>query len=117
MSKLKVYEKKTCITCKKALAWLDEQGVDYEAADIVSNPPTQAWLEAAIDETDLKSAMNSRSAIYKEKQLGKTNLTKKELIQLMLQDPNLIKRPFMAKDNGKGFYQGFDPKTLPSFVS
>ena len=31
---LKVYCYNRCTTCKKALKWLDEQGIGYESVDI-----------------------------------------------------------------------------------
>jgi arsenate reductase (glutaredoxin) len=116
MSKIVVYEKKTCITCKKALAFLDEAGVDYERKDIVQDPPSEAVLDQVIEEGNLKAAMNPRSTIYKEKNLGKATLTKKELIKLMHQDPNLIKRPLIMKQGEKQPYLGFDPDTLKAFL-
>ncbi len=115
MPKLTVYQKKTCITCKKAMTYLDDLGVPYDAKDIVTEPPSRPLLEAAVDENNLKAAMNSRSAIYKEKNLGKATLSKAQLIDLMLADPNLIKRPLIVNDTKKP-YLGFDADTLKAYL-
>lgn len=111
-----VYEKKTCITCKKALAFLDESGITYQARDIVKDPPSAKLLEAALDEKDIKASLNPRSTIYKEKNLGKVALKKPEIIKLMLEDPNLIKRPFIVKPGSTKAYQGFDPDALKRYL-
>jgi len=116
MNKLTVYAKKTCITCQKALAFLDEQKVAYDLKDIVSDPPPKAVLEAALDEKNIKAGLNSRSAIYKEKNLGAKIPSKAEAIKLMLQDPNLIKRPVIVKPGIKTPYLGFEPDTLKAFL-
>lgn len=114
MSNITVYQKKTCVACKKALAFLDEAGIRYESKDIVSDPPSKALLETAIDETNLKASLNSRSSLYKAKNLGKANLTKQQAIALMLEDPNLIKRPLIVKNGATTM--GFDPETLKAFL-
>lgn len=114
--KLTVYQKPTCITCKKALAFLDENKIPYENKDIIKAPPPRELLEATLDEKNLKASLNQRSTIYKEKNLGKANLSKTELITLMQQDPNLIKRPLIINSGSKTAYQGFDPDTLKSYL-
>ena len=46
---MKVYCYPKCSTCKKALAWLDENGAEYELFDIkTQNPDSQqirSWYE------------------------------------------------------------------------
>lgn len=116
MAPIIVYEKKTCITCKKALAFLDEQGIAYERKDIVQDPPDEALLSQVVDEANPKASLNVRSSLYKEKNLGKANLGKSELIDLMRQDPNLIKRPLIVNTKDNTLYQGFDPDTLADFL-
>jgi glutaredoxin len=43
-----VYSTSWCGWCRKTIAWLDEQGVEYENRDIEKNP---AWREELIDKT------------------------------------------------------------------
>ncbi len=116
MPKITVYHKKTCITCKKALAFLDNAKVDYELKDIVQEPPSADVLEKALDENNLMASINKRSTLYKEKNLGKVSLSKANLIKLMIQDPNLIKRPLIIKSGQKTPYQGFEPDTLKAYL-
>ena len=44
---MRVYCYSKCSTCKKALAWLDENDVSYELLDIKTNHPGLAELAAA----------------------------------------------------------------------
>ncbi len=92
-----VYAKSTCGTCRKARAYLDEQGVSFEVVDIISQPPDRALLEATVDAANVRAYLNPRSAIYRERKLGREPPTKAEAIRLMLKDPNLIKRPLIIK--------------------
>ena len=97
------YDKKTCGTCKKAKAWLEEQGVAFEIVNIISEPPTREMLERFIEEDNVKSYLNSRSAIYRDRKLGTNLPTKAQAIDMMLEDPNLIKRPFIIKGAAGSF--------------
>ncbi len=97
------FDKKTCGTCKKAQAYLNENKVEFEIVDIIKNPPDRKLLERFIDGDNVKPYLNSRSAIYRELKLGQNLPDKAKAIELMLQDPNLIKRPFIVKDEQGSF--------------
>lgn len=115
MAKLTFYGKNTCVTCKKAKAYLDLQSVAYEDLPIEKQPPPKALLDQIIDPANVKASLNSRSTIYKEKNLGQATPDKKTAIALMLQDPNLIKRPVIVDEKGR-FYQGFEEASLKAFL-
>jgi Spx/MgsR family transcriptional regulator len=115
MSKLAFYGKKSCITCQKAKAFLEDQKVAFEEIPIEKTPPDRKVLEQMIKANGLKSSLNSRSALYKEKNMGQQLPDEKTAIALMLQDPNLIKRPVILKPDG-ALYVGFDPDSLKGFI-
>ena len=48
-----LYEYPKCSTCKKAKAWLDQQGVKYQAIDIKATPPSSEQLAKWMKETGL----------------------------------------------------------------
>jgi len=64
-------------------------------------------LEKLIDENHLEDFINKRSPSYKERNLGARKLTKKQAIELMLEDPNLIRRPIVVRDAKRAIF-GFD---------
>ena len=90
------FDKKTCVTCKKTQAFLNENKVEFELVDIINNPPARGILEKFIDAHNVKPHLNTRSAIYRELNLGQNIPEKAKAIELMLLDPNLIKRPFIV---------------------
>jgi len=104
------YDKKTCGTCKKAQAYLNEKQVDFEVVDIIDSPPSKELLERFIDANDVKPYLNSRSAMYRNLKLGHNVPDKTQAIKLMLHDPNLIKRPFIVEGVVGSF--GFDAEEL-----
>ncbi len=111
---LKFYGKKSCITCQKAKAYLESNGIAFEELPIETQPPDKAVLDRLID-ANVKASLNSRSALYKEKNLGKTLPDKATALKLMQQDANLIKRPVIINAKGE-LYQGFDEKSLQAFL-
>ena len=42
--------------------------------------------------------MNTRSPAYKERGLDVATMTKKQAIDLMMEEPNLIRRPLVLRD-------------------
>jgi arsenate reductase (glutaredoxin) len=115
MGEIVLYAKKSCTQCKKAIAFLNKKGVQYQVKDIVHEPPPRSLLEKVIKAENIYASLNQRSTTYKDNHLGKRRTTKNEAIRLMLKDPNLIKRPLIIKDNRA--YQGFDEKSLLEFVN
>ncbi|WP_373531474.1 arsenate reductase family protein [Vampirovibrio sp.] len=112
---LRFYGKKNCVTCQKAKAFLESQNVAFEELPIETQPPTAEILARLVDEANVKASLNSRSAIYKAKNLGQNLPDKSTALQLMLTDPNLIKRPVIMNDQG-ALYQGFDEASLKAFL-
>ena len=66
--------------------------------DLVKEPPSRELLERLVDESRLDDFLNKRSPAYKDRHLGGRKLTKKQAIDLMLEDPNLIRRPIVVRD-------------------
>lgn len=71
--------------------------------DISKNPPDRAFLERHIDEKRFLDFVSTRSPVFKQRPLPKS---KNEAIELMMQQPNLIKRPILVR-GGKAIF-GFD---------
>jgi arsenate reductase len=111
---LQFYYKPSCGACKKAKAYLDRRGLDYELIDITRTPPPRALLERAIDPRDPKKSLNARSSSFRNRELGGREMTAQDVLALLIQDPNLIKRPFFV--DGDHVLQGFDAQALESFL-
>ena len=74
-----------------------------EQVDINKTPPDRAFLEKHVDAARFLDFVSTRSPIFKERPLPKS---KKEAIDLMLENPNLIKRPVLIQGPNVTF--GFD---------
>jgi len=74
-----------------------------EQIDINKTPPDRAFLEKHIDASRFLDFVSTRSPVFKERPLPKS---KKEAIAMMMENPNLIRRPILIK-GGKVIF-GFD---------
>ncbi len=115
MSGIKLYVKSGCKTCQKALAYLDKKGIPYQAVDILKTPPAKKLLEKAVDATDPKSAFNARAKAYKELDVANATFkTKKEVVDLLRENPDMIRRPLLAR--GEKAILGFDEADYATFL-
>ena len=73
--------------------------------DINRQPPDRAFLERHIDEDRFLEFVSTRSPVFKTRPLPRS---KKEAIDLMMEQPNLIKRPILVR-GAKAIF-GFDKK-------
>ena len=71
--------------------------------DINREPPSREFLEKHIEADHLLDYVSTRSPVWKERPLPKS---KKEAIALMMENPNLIRRPILIKGSKVVF--GFD---------
>ena len=71
--------------------------------DINKEPPDRAFLERHIDEDRFLDFVSTRSPVFKTRPLPRS---KKEAIDLMMEQPNLIKRPILVSGSKAVF--GFD---------
>jgi len=77
--------------------------VDVDQLDINKEPPSRAFLEQHVDSDRFLDFVSTRSPVFKERPLPRS---KKEAIDLMMENPNLIRRPIMIR--GSEVIFGFD---------
>ena len=91
-----------CSTCQKAKAWLDEQGVAYEARHIVEQNPTAEELARWIGDSGqpVKKFFNTSGLKYKDLGLKDKlpTMSDEEQIALLATDGMLVKRPLLIGD-------------------
>lgn len=71
--------------------------------DINREPPARAFLERYIDAERFLDFVSTRSPVFKQRPLPRS---KREAIDLMMQQPNLIRRPILVR--GAQVIFGFD---------
>ena len=109
MRKIILYSYFKCSTCRKAAKWLKSKNFEFQLIDIVKEPPLVNYLNLALEQysDDKKRIFNTRGKVFKTLNLDINRLAKEEIIQLLLSDGKLIKRPFLIYE-GKKVILGFN---------
>ena len=88
-----------CGTCKKALKWLDDNGIKYEYRHIVEENPTKDELKNWYEKSGLplKKFFNTSGLKYKELNLKDRipQMTEEEIFDLLSTDGMLVTRPIL----------------------
>ena len=103
MKKIIFYSYPKCSTCRKASRWLNQNNINYQLIDIIKQPPSKKFLELALIQfsLDIRKIFNTRGKSYKAIDIDILDLTKKRIIELLLNDGKLIKRPFLIINDSK----------------
>jgi len=109
LNKIILYSYLKCSTCRKAEKWLESKNFDFKLIDIVKEPPLVNYLNLALEQyiDDKKKIFNTRGKAFKTLNLDIYGLSRVEIIQLLLSDGKLIKRPFLIYE-GKKVILGFN---------
>ena len=90
-----------CSTCKKAVKWLEDNGLEFTYRDIKEENPSEAelrkWHEAS--GLPLKRFFNTSGMLYKEMHLKDRlpDMSVDEQFALLASDGMLVKRPLLVK--------------------
>ena len=103
MKKIIFYSYLKCSTCRKAAKWLESKDFKFKLIDIVKEPPLFNYLNLALNQYsyDKKKIFNTRGKAYKTLNIDIDGLSREEIIQLLLSDGKLIKRPFLVYEEKK----------------
>jgi arsenate reductase len=81
--------------------------VELHFRDLNKNRLTADELEKLIGDRDHKDFLNTRSELYREKNMKEKPPSRDEAIRMMVAEPNLIRRPVVIA--GGRIVLGFDP--------
>ena len=107
---LTVFSYNRCSTCRKALAWLDAEGLDYTVVDITVDPPSRDLLQSAASQFgDRKPLFNTSGQSYRAIGAAAVKaMSDDEALDALAADGRLIKRPFLLTSEGQVLV-GFKP--------
>ena len=80
--------------------------IDFEEREYGKNPFSEKELREIIGDSPVENFLNTRTPLYREKNMKQKPPSKDEAIKLILKDANLLKRPVFIK--GKKKLTGFD---------
>jgi arsenate reductase len=108
--KLQFLHKPNCTTCRKARNFLEKRGYQLYFRDLAKERLRPAALEKLIGTRDHTEFLNTRNELYREKNMKEHPPSRKAAIQMMSDEPNLIRRPVVVA--GGRVVLGFDEEGL-----
>ena len=99
MSKVTVYQKPTCTTCREVYAALKESGVGFEAVNYYLDPIPKPKLKELLKKMGISAQelLRTKEPIYKELNISEKKLSDDQIVDLMVKYPDLIQRPIVEK--------------------
>ena len=116
---MKLYTYANCDTCRKAVKWLREKGIEFSEIPIRDHPPAQAELGRMLKACggDLRRLFNTSGLDYRSMGIKDRlpAMSEAEALALLAGNGNLIKRPFLI-DGERGLV-GFKPEEWEKFFA
>ena len=88
--------------------------IDFDEREYGKNPLTEKELRDLIGDEPIERFLNTRTLLYREKNMKQKPPSRDEAIKLMLKDANLLKRPVIIK--GKSKITGFNEIELKALL-
>jgi Spx/MgsR family transcriptional regulator len=85
---------------------LQSRKVEFEEREYGKTPFSEKELREIIGDDPIEKFLNTRTPLYREKNMKQKTPSKDEAIKLMLKDANLLKRPVFIR--GKRKIAGFN---------
>jgi len=97
MSEITIYHNPRCSKSRQTLELLGTHGVEPDIIEYLKTPPDAGQLAEILDLLGMapRELMRSNEAAYGENGLDNPDLSREQLIQAMVDHPELIQRPIV----------------------
>jgi arsenate reductase len=94
-----VYEKPTCTTCRSLSSLLIERGIDFEKVDYFIDPLDEEKLRSLLAKARLgpRDVLRTKEPAYRELGLADENVSDAEVLQALVERPELLQRPIVER--------------------
>lgn len=113
---ISLYTTPSCTSCRKARAWLTENELPFKERNIFSDPLNSDELMEILSLTKNGTGdiISTRSKVYQKLDIDLEELKLEELLSLIEQYPNLLKRPIILDENK--LQVGYNEEDIRKFV-
>jgi arsenate reductase (glutaredoxin) len=102
MSTYVIWHNPRCSKSREALALLEARDLSPTIVRYLDAPPSAAEIERVLGLLGIepRALMRTKEALYGELGLGEPSLSREELVAAMAQNPSLIERPVIIREDG-----------------
>ncbi|EKT63584.1 arsenate reductase (glutaredoxin) [Providencia burhodogranariea] len=97
-----IYHNPRCSKSRETLALLESKGINPTIVEYLKNPPSITDIKQLLKSlgfNDARQLMRTKEELYKELNLEDNKLTQDQLINAMHDNPKLIERPIVVKND------------------
>jgi len=100
-SAVKIFHNPRCSKSRKTMQLLESSGISPEVVEYLKQPLSYQELKTTLDLLGLepRQLMRTKEKVYKERGLDNPELSTEQLIEAMIDNPVLIERPIVIRDN------------------
>ena len=96
---LTVYPLKNCDTCKKAIKWLEAEGIEFKNHDVRADGLAPETIIQIVETLGWEKALNRRSTTWRNlDESQKADVDDAKAIELIGEHETLLKRPVFVSD-------------------
>lgn len=116
MKELTFFSYPSCTSCRKTKKWLVSNSVQFNERHLFKDTPTRNELLQILSLTTdgLDELLATRGETYKKLGIEVEDLPLSEMVNLMIVEPKLLRRPILT--DGKKLIIGFNPDALKSIA-
>ena len=111
-----LYTSPSCTSCRKARAWLEENAIPYTERNVFKAPLSRDEIKNILRMTEdgTEEIISTRSKLFAELDVKLDDLSLSQLIEMIQQQPALLKRPLMIDE--KRMQVGYNEDEIRRFL-
>ena len=111
-----LYTSPSCTSCRKARAWLEENAIPYTERNVFKEPLSRDEIKNILRMTEdgTEEIISTRSKLFAELDVKLDDLSLSQLIEMIQQQPSLLKRPLMIDE--KRMQVGYNEDEIRRFL-
>ena len=111
-----VYTSPGCASCRKVKQWLKDRNLKFIEKNIFSTLLNENEIRHLLmrSENGTEDIISKRSKIIQERQIDVEDMSIKDLVRFVQQNPSVLKRPIII--NERNFLVGYDEEEIGAFV-
>ncbi len=111
-----LYTSPSCTSCRKAKAWLQENGIPFKEWNIFSEPLNIDEIKNILRMTEdgTEDIISKRSKAYSKLNVDLDELPMKQLYKLISKNPGLLRRPIIVDE--KRLQVGYNEDEIRRFL-
>jgi arsenate reductase len=97
MSKVNIYEKPTCTTCRKMVKLLNEKGIEFKRINYYINPFSKNKLKTLLKKMGMQPSelLRKNDKAYRDLDFKNKKYSEAQILDLMVENHDLVQRPIV----------------------